>query len=133
MSNVNRMYFKINAYDVVAVDPARKPVLGELAAIIYADKIILSRVVKNMQGIKVFGRPMELQRSYMHGEPPLTIFDADRSERIFYYNLLKPFEQILYRGLLKAETLRNFPEYYKAETYFFERINRRRRKQEGVQ
>ena len=133
MSNVNRMYFKVNAFDTVIADPAKKSGRGELAVILYNGKPVLSRVIGDMRGVVVLGRPVELQRNYSNGEPLITLANVQQ-ERGFYYSL-RPFEQVLYRGLVKAEHLRNFAKYYKAETYFFERLNRtrRRKKQEGAQ
>lgn len=134
MSNVSKMYFKLNAYDAVTVNPAIKPGSGELAAIMLTDgRIVLNRVIKNMQGAVILGRPVQLRRSYSNGTPPYSMADA-RDERAFY-NSLQGLERILYKGLLKAERRRTFTEYQRITDYFFERLNnaRRRQEQEGVQ
>ncbi len=131
MSNVNRMYFKLNAFEVLAVEPGRRQ-RGELAAVLYDGKILLSRVIRHMEGVKVLGKPVQLQRNYTNGMPPLNMADVSGNERSFY-NSLPAFAKTLYRGLLKAEELYSFADYHRAAEYFFKRINRRRRKQEGVQ
>ena len=85
------------------------------------------------------GRVVEIRRSYEHGTPPLTMADV-RDERSFY-NILQEFEQLLYRGLLKAERQYSFIDYQRITDYFFKRLNRahwdgKRRRwnwQEGVQ
>lgn len=131
MSNVNKMFFKVNAYDIAIADPSRKPQRGEIGVLMYDNKVLVSRIISQMDGVKVLGRLAQIQRDYSHGTPPLTVFDT-RDERAFY-NCLQPFEKLLYRGILKAEQLRTFGEYDKAAAYFFKRINRRRMEQEGVQ
>lgn len=128
MSNIGKMFFRINDYDVVVADPNRKPQRGEIAVMMFNGKVIISRVIKNMQGVNVIGRLAQIRRDYQHGTPPLTVFDT-RGEREFYYSL-QPFEQLLYRGLFKAEHLRSFADYHKAETYFYKRVNRTRRRME---
>ena len=130
MSNVNRMYFRLNAYEVVAVDPARRPQRGELAVVLYNGREILSRVIRHMDGVRVLGRPVQVQRSYRNGVPPLNM--ADISNERSFYNSLPAFAKTLYRGLLKAEELYSFGDYYRAAEYFFKRINRRRMEQEGA-
>lgn len=123
MSNVSKIFVRLNHYDRVIVDTRVKPVLGGFAVIIMPDgRIVLNRVVSNMQGCSILGKPIEIRRSYEHGEPPYTIADVT-DERNFYSNL-KRFEQLLYRGLLKAERRRGFIDYQRITEYFFERLNR---------
>ena len=92
MGNVSRMYFKVNSYDVVAVEPGRRQ-RGELAAVLYGGKVELSRIIRDMDGATVLGKVVQLQRNYSNGTPPLTVFDT-RDERAFY-NSLQPFQQVL--------------------------------------
>lgn len=140
MSNVSKIFVRLNPYDRVIVDTRVKPVLGGFAVIIMPDgRIVLNRVTGSMQGVAVLGRVVEIRRSYEHGEPPYTIADVT-DERNFYSNL-KRFEQLLYRGLLKAERQYSFIDYQRITDYFFKRLNRahwdgKRRRwnwQEGVQ
>lgn len=132
MGNVNKMYFRLNDYETVAVDPARKPKRGELAAILYNSKVVLNRVISNMKGVSILGKPVQIQRYYNHGTPPITV--ADISAEKCFYNTLQPFEKLLYRGLIKAEELYTFPEYNRAVTYFLGRLNKTRRRieQDGI-
>ena len=116
MNNVNKMFFKVNAYDIAIADPSRKPQRGEIGVLMYDNKVLVSRIISHMDGVKILGRLAQIQRDYSHGTPPLTVFDT-RDERAFY-NCLQPFEQLLYRGVLKAEQLRTFGEYDKAESFF---------------
>lgn len=140
MSNVSKIFVRLNPYDTVIVNPAIKPAQGELAAMRLTDgRFVLNRVTGNMQGVGVLGRVVEIRRSYEHGTPPLTVADV-RDERSFY-NILQEFEQLLYRGLLKAERQYSFIDYQRITDYFFKRLNRahwdgKRRwwiAQEGVQ
>lgn len=131
MSNVNRMYFKLNAFEVVAVDPERRPQRGELAVVLYNGREILSRVIRHMDGAQILGRPVQLQRNYSKGTLPLNM--ADVSNERSFYNSLPAFAKTLYRGLLKAEELYSFGDYNRAATYFFKRLNRRRGEQEGAE
>lgn len=123
MSNVNRMYFKLNAFEVVAVEPGRRQ-RGELAVVLYGGKVVLSRVIRHMEGATVLGKVVQLQRNYSAGTLPLNMADV-KNERSFY-NSLPAFAKTLYRGLLKAEELYSFADYNRAAAYFFERLNRRR-------
>lgn len=139
MSNVSKIFVRLNPYDTAIVNPATKPAQGELAVMRLTDgRFVLNRVTGNMQGVAVLGRVVEIQRDYRNGEPPYTMADA-RNERQFYY-CLPGFSKLLYRGLLKAERQYSFADYQHITEYFFERLNRtcwdgRRRRpvQEGVQ
>lgn len=140
MSNISKIFVRLNPYDTVIVNPAIKPAQGELAAIrLTGGRFVLNRVTGNMQGVAVLGRVVEIQRDYRNGEPPLTMADV-RNERQFYYNLPE-FCKLLYRGLLKAERQYSFADYQHITDYFFERLNRTKRNakrrrwawQEGVQ
>lgn len=140
MANVSKIFIRLNEYDTAIVNPAIKPAQGDLAAMRLTDgRFVLNRVTGSMQGVAVLGRVVEIRRSYEHGTPPLTMADV-RDERSFY-NILQEFEQLLYRGLLKAERQYSFIDYQRITDYFFKRLNRahwdgKRRRwnwQEGVQ
>lgn len=118
MSNVSKIFVRLNPYDTVIVNPAIKPAQGELAAMrLTGGRFVLNRVTANMQGVAVLGRVVEIRRDYRNGTPPLTMADV-RDERSFY-NILQEFEQLLYRGLLKAERQYSFADYQRITDYFF--------------
>lgn len=140
MSNVSKIYIKLNAYDIAVVDTAIKPVLGDWAVIVMPDgRAVLNRIVSNMQGCSVLGRPIEIWRNYEHNTLPYTMADV-RNEKEFY-NWLKTFEKVLYNGLKQAERRRCFKDYQRITDYFFKRLNRTYwdgkerlwKKREGVQ
>lgn len=117
MSNVSKIFVRLNPYDTAIVNPAIKPAQGELAAMRLTDgRFVLNRVTGNMQGVGVLGSVIQIQRDYRNGEPPYTMADA-RNERQY-----------------------SFADYQHITEYFFERLNRtcwdgrrRRTVQEGVQ
>ena len=107
MSNVSKIFVRLNPYDRVIVDTRVKPVLGGFAVIIMPDgRIVLNRVVSNMQGCSILGKPIEIRRSYEHGEPPYTIADV-KKKRIFI-RTLKPLKKLLKGGYLRVEGRRAF-------------------------
>lgn len=123
MSNISKMFIRLNDYDVVVVNPVIKPAIGEWAVIRLTDgRFVLNRVTGNMLGAAVLGKPVEIRRSYLHGDPPYTMADV-RDEKEFY-NWLKAFEKVLYNGLKHAERRRCFKDYQRITDYFFKRLNR---------